>query len=576
MKHLYYRLQFVDKKVSPEQWHCILLELRARLKIFKLLVHFQDDKLHFFLQCKQNPHGLNALIAPLQIDEACEVKLPSPRKRTLGFITKDLLHQILKITTKQTQPQRRALWAEVTFGWLSRITPQLRGFRLLLSQSHFWTQKRCIWRVSVEKFLSFDLSKSAQFSLETVKPKLKTSTEHELPLGDIGGILLTQVQSSRPLDLTRIDYQRHSLIVGQSGSGKSEFLRLAVTELFHKQATAERGIVIIDPHGAIYENIRRDISCYHLDPCSQQIQFFEGNIKPLAASELTADLIESQFSTEDPLDVRGKRVLRFVLFALYAAHSMSYENIARLLNDSEFRIDLLNQVNTRVVAEFFETEFPELRTRYYESAVLPILNIIGQYQLSVSNGPAVSFLDVLQKNRVIVVSIPQGRMGSRLTKLYGGTFIQQIFLYAQNGLLKQPLTIMIDELPLIYTPSFNQILAESRKFGLGFWTVQQYLSQLPREGLASLFANVSNYFCFKTNNDDAQLLAENINLEIESYTENKLIRTHRELASGTLLDLSRGELVSRFMINGKYIPATRLNTNIRAWDHLNTTRQRAR
>jgi len=563
---MFYRIQFFEKKVSEEQWQKIIAELQKRLKCFKILIHFQHDKIYFYLYSNRSPYSLNATIFPLQLEEAPEIPLPQRTSGGFSIVTGDLLNQILKISTKQSSAKRSEFWVEITYGLFSRIYSGLRKFRMIVPSANGWIRQTSLWPVSTSRFLAFDLSKSAHFSLEMVKPKLKTAVDYDLPFATIGSLNVHH-QADSFIDLSKIDYHRHSLIVGQSGSGKSEFLKLAVEELFYRDITSNHGIVLIDPHGKLYDQIIKSIPCYHLNPQVQQIQFFEGAINPLAASELTLDLIESQLLKDNSLDMRGKRVLRFVLFALYATHQMSYENIARFINESEFRIQLLSQLETRVVCEFFETEYPELRTRYYDSAILPILNIIGEYQLSISSGPKVSFLDVFLKNRIIVVSIPQGQMGSKLTKLYGATIVQQLFLYAQAGLLNCPFVAMIDELPLIYTPSFNQILAESRKFGLGFWVAQQYLSQLPKEGLNSLFANMSNYFCFKTNNEDAQLLAQNLNLEVESYSKNKLNRSHKELASGTLLDLSLGELIARLMIKGKYVPATRLNTNINAWNY---------
>lgn len=560
-----YRIQFSEKRVSATQWAAVLAEFQKRLKTFVLLVHFHHETFHFYLYCKRSPYSLNANISPLQLEAADDlVGYPARTALSFGVVKGDLLDQVHNQTTKLKAKQQPDFWVEISYGHLSRLLGFARRFRFLRPAQSRWQRIINLLPISVPKFLSFDLSKSSHFSLEMVKPKLKASVEINLPFDSVGSLTIHNHRDNA-IDLSKIDFHRHSLVVGQSGSGKSELLRLATEELVHRGVTRQHGIVIIDPHGKLHDQIRRHVPCYHLDPLRQQIQFFEDQANPLAASELSLDLIQSQLSDSGALDIRGKRVLRFVLFALYSTGAMSYENIAHFLNDTEFRMQVLDALDTPVVRDFFETEYPELRTRYYDTAILPILNIIGEYQLSVSNGEQVSFLDVFLKHRVIVVSIPQGKLGSKLTKLYGATVVQQLFLYAQAGLLNAPLTIMIDELPLIYTPSFNQILAESRKFGLGFWVVQQYLSQLPKEGLNSLFANVSNYFCFKTNLDDAQLLSENLNLEIETLSENKFHRSHKELACGPLLDLSRGELIARLMVDGKYVPATMLDTNINAW-----------
>ncbi|MBX7144557.1 MAG: DUF87 domain-containing protein [Oligoflexia bacterium] len=569
-----YRVQFLEKKVSAEQWTTILDTLRRGLKTFRLFIHVHGDKFNVYLSCTRSPHGLNASIFPLHIDRPCQMPFPERSATALTFLTGDIMEQVLKVSTKAKNAEQAQLWISVTSGTLARLFPGMRKLRLMVPSAWGWVKKISLTPISIPHFLAFDLSKSPQYNMEVVKPKLKTNIEYELPLDNIGGLALQSAPNSF-LNLSKIDHGRHSLIVGQSGSGKSELLKLVSQELYARGVVKKQGLVIIDPHGKLYEQLSPLVPCYNLDPQKQHIQFFEGNLNPLASSELSLDLIESQLSKETPLDIRGKRVLRFVLFALFAGNVMSYENIARFMNDVEFRMNILARIESDVVRDFFNTEYPELRSRYYDSAILPILNIVGEYQLSISNGERVSFLEVFRNNRIIVVSIPQGQMGSKLTKLYGATVIQQLFLYSQSGLLNCPFLVMIDELPLVYTNAFNQILAESRKFGLALWVVQQYLSQLPQAGLSSIFANMSNYFCFKTNIDDAQMLAENLNLEIESFSENRLNRSHKELASSTLVDQSRGDLVARLMVDGRYIPAVRLQTDIHAWNKVSQNRKRA-
>ena len=556
-------IKFLEKSVSEAQWNRVIGELRSRLKCFVLLVNVKYDKVLFYLVSKRSPLSLNSTLHPIQVEEAPDTDFPGNASQRFGIVSGNFMDQYMKHSTDDLQ-QHCELWVQISFGMLSRLHPVFRTMRMIVKTSRGWENITSLRPVHVARFLEFDFSKSAQHSLDVVKPKLKTAIAQELPIDSTGSLSL-QGSSDQFINLSKIDYHRHTLIVGQSGSGKSELLRLATEEHYFRSITANQGVVIIDPHGKSYERLSQDIPCFEINPLKQQIQFFEGNTNALAASELTVDLIESQLSREGGLDMRGKRVLKFVLFALYSSQSMSYDNIVRFINDPEFRMRILSQINTKVVIDFFETEFLELRNRFYDVAILPILNIIGEYQLSVSTGPQISFLEAFQKHRVIVISIPQGLMGSKLTRLYGATMVQQLFLYAQAGLLNCPFTVMIDELPLIYTPSFNRILAEARKFGLGFWFVQQYLQQIPPDGLSSIFANTSNYFCFKTNVDDAQLLASNLNLEVESFVDDNARRTHTELARGTLLDLSRGQVVARLMVEGRYLPATRLNTDINAW-----------
>ena len=97
-------------------------------------------------------------------------------------------------------------------------------------------------------------------------------------------------------------------------------------------------------------------------------------------------------------------------------------------------------------------------------------------------------------------------------------------------------------------------MSEARKFGLTVIFAQQYLMQVSGELLQSVFANVVNYFCFKMSRDDAEVIARNLNFEIDEYfLKNKNDpREMLELGTKLLTDLNPREVIVRVMADSRY------------------------
>jgi hypothetical protein len=127
----------------------------------------------------------------------------------------------------------------------------------------------------------------------------------------------------------------------------------------------------------------------------------------------------------------------------------------------------------------------------------------------------------------------------------------------QAGLINKKVILIVDEISVVQTPSLIHILSEARKFNMTVIIAQQYLMQVSAQILQSIFANVVNYFCFKLARDDAEVVAKNLNCEIDEYfLKNKNDpREMQELGVKLLTDLNPQEVIVRIMaVNHYYSP----------------------
>ena len=109
---------------------------------------------------------------------------------------------------------------------------------------------------------------------------------------------------------------------------------------------------------------------------------------------------------------------------------------------------------------------------------MPILNFIGEYQLYLGKEKKQeNLLELIQKNRITVVSFDPKFFGRRMISFLSGAIINQMYLLAISGkLMDKPTILVMDEFPRIETKVARDILSETRKFNLYAYFSCQYLS----------------------------------------------------------------------------------------------------
>ena len=64
------------------------------------------------------------------------------------------------------------------------------------------------------------------------------------------------MSGGKPLMLTKEQRSRHLYVTGSTGSGKSKFLEYLIRQdILNWRKSDECGLLLLDPHGAIYDGI---------------------------------------------------------------------------------------------------------------------------------------------------------------------------------------------------------------------------------------------------------------------------------------------------------------------------------
>lgn len=376
-------------------------------------------------------------------------------------------------------------------------------------------------------------------------------------MGVIVGITETQ-GFARELVFRDADRHHHTYAIGQTGTGKTTFLRNAILQ----DIEAGRGVGIIDPHGDLALDIldliptRRTNDVIYFDP--SDIEYPIG-LNPLAKTDPqrhhlvvlnTVSALRGLWSDVWGLG-RMQYILTNTLFALLHYDQATLLGVNRMLADEPFRKKVLARVNDPVILAFWRDEFARYDSRLKAEAVAPIQNKVGQFgtthmtrNIIGQTKNAVDFRRVLDQGQIFIANLAKGLMGEDNSRLIGSFLVAQFQLAALSRAdiaeeARVPFYLYIDEFQnFTSVESLASILSEARKYRLALTIAHQYTAQLGDALRAAVFGNVGTLVCMRVGFEDARLLAEQLApIAARSLTE---LDPHcawvRQLRGGTMIE----------------------------------------
>jgi hypothetical protein len=344
--------------------------------------------------------------------------------------------------------------------------------------------------------------------LQPLRPLLFATIDHRLQRGRRFGI--------KPPDLLR-----HVWVVGKTGMGKTALLET----LFVAQMEAGHGAGLVDPHGDLAERVldrvprARRPDLVLLDPAApgpklslNLVGHRPGPERPLAAAAALAVLRKTFDASWGP---RTEHVLRNALLALLDVPRSTLAGVLALVTDERFRAMALRHVRDPVVRAFWEEEFAALPPNFRAEVIAPVQNKIGALlsnpfiRAHVDQPKAmVSFRELMDRERLLVANLGTGRIGEDASAFLGALLLGALQGAAYGRASappdrRPPFTLYVDEFPRFVTPSFAELLAEGRKFGLGLVLANQHLAQLDVTLKGALLGNAGTLIAFRLSAADA-------------------------------------------------------------------------
>lgn len=325
------------------------------------------------------------------------------------------------------------------------------------------------------------------------------------------------------------DRRRHMYIIGQTGTGKSEFMKfMAVQDI-----KEDRGICFIDPHGSAIEDILKQIPPSRAEDV---ILFDAGDTtRPFGLNILEAKTEEQRhqivnnfinllYKLYDPkrtgiMGPRLERAVRNVMLTAMSEPGNTLVEVLRLLTDPGFVKSMLPKVADPLVRRYWTDEMAQT-TQFHKSETMGyfvskfdrfvtdklLRNIIGQSKSSFD------FREVMDEGKILLVDLSKGKIGEENSNFLGLVLVPRILVAAMGRVdipeeERQDFYLYVDEFQNFATPDFAQILSEARKYRLNLAVANQFIAQIQEENIReAVFGNVGTLVSFRVGVDDANYL----------------------------------------------------------------------
>jgi len=330
------------------------------------------------------------------------------------------------------------------------------------------------------------------------------------------------------------DRLRHLYVIGQTGTGKSVFIRnLAIQDIKNGD-----GVCFIDPHG---NDIIEILSAVPPERYEDVIYFDPAYLqRPFGLNMLEYDLSKPEQKTfiVNELLMIFRQLYGDVpesmgpMFEQYfrAATQLVMEDpesgstmmdISRVFADPEFRYAKLAKSQNLVVNQFWneiatkaegesslQSITPYITNKFDEFTANDFMRpIMGQQHSSFN------FREVIDSKKILLVNLSKGRLGERNANLIGLIVVGKLFMAALSradsvGKDFPPFYLYIDEFQNITTSSIPGILSEARKYKLSLTIAHQFIKQIDEKIRDAVFGNVGSMAVFRVGEEDGELFAK--------------------------------------------------------------------
>lgn len=583
MKHCFEFFLLKDQ-ITKEDWqrlYNIFSQYVGLLKEFSVIVKIEENTIRYFLMSDKDLGVLsnNIEVGVLRPVKKSTIGLPAPSKvakERLVLIKSggDLLDLKEKYQVKKAKSLQFAVIKCRRINFEKAITHTYLYFQ---DAGKNWTVNHKVAGVFPSFLFAVDFEANTRYLRKKVSKYLDIQkTLHIMQSENLGSIFEVDTFPYLPrnyyLNLSSYDFDKHSFIIGASGSGKSKLITLMIDKLANSPGLKQNyRLIVIDPHASLESDLKgiQDSTVINFKSQNDGAELFGGAGTDIsAATELTGTLFKSLLNEQH--NPKLERVLRFALYVLMTAQVMSLDSLKRFVTDIEYRNQLLVHVKGYIpenIVRFFGTDFNEIRTTYYNEAISPIVSLVDEMQMQPSlagnDQNATSLQHIINSNFLTTFSLNKVSMGDKVVKTIAGLLIQQIFLLAQAKAFNQKVVLIIDEVSVIQNPALASILSEARKFGLSVILTQQYFGQIEKNLQDAIFANVMNYYVFKVSEEDARSLEGNLNIEIPKeilQSEKDKGLKQSEVRVQMLTNLHPREVFLRLSAGGQLLPCVKART----------------
>jgi len=160
---------------------------------------------------------------------------------------------------------------------------------------------------------------------------------------------------------------------------------------------------------------------------------------------------------------------------------------------------------------------------------------------------AIDLAEILEAGKVLIVALPQGRLGIDKSALIGSLLMSQLHLAALSRVdNRRPFHIYADECHHFGAATLAEMLSGIRKFGVSLTLAHQYLEQLPLKLRAALIGTAGTIVSFRIGARDVPYIEPEFQLRRDDYSLCELEPFQAYVRSGLITNrLTMPEITAR-------------------------------
>lgn len=335
--------------------------------------------------------------------------------------------------------------------------------------------------------------------------------------------------------LSREDRMRHLYVIGQTGTGKTVFLKNMILQ----DIANGEGVCFMDPHGTDIEHILANIPAHR----ANDVIYFDPayTARPMGLNLLEYD---PRFPEQKIFVINELLAIFNKLFDMKVAGGPAFEQyfrnaaglimedpesgstlleISRVMSDKTFRDMKLSKCQNPIIKQFWHNAE---RTTGEASLANFVPYITNKFDPFVSNDimrpviaqqkSALNFRDIMDQKKILLVNLSKGRLGDINSHLIGLLLVGKITMAALSRVdtvgkgTVPDFYLYIDEFQNVTTDSIATILSEARKYRLSLTVAHQYIEQLDEGIKNAVFGNVGNMAIHRVSPENATVFEQQL------------------------------------------------------------------
>jgi hypothetical protein len=341
-------------------------------------------------------------------------------------------------------------------------------------------------------------------------------------------------EASNPTHVLTIPGDKHPVILGKTGTGKSTILKNMIIE----KIRAGVGVTVLDPHGQLVDDLIHHVPKPRLndviwwDPYDDPViglNFFNGP----GEDHKKVSSVLSMFSTvwKAYWGPQSNEIVAFASEAILKqdANERSILAVAKFLMNPSLRKQKMQkrtpityrQKCLRRAPSYVRDYWKQFSTRSARDQAEAISHPMNKINEFVRNpiarcviGQTKGTLDVrrvMDEGAILLCRLSKGRLGADVSSILGSLIVSKLALAALERenvpeYKRRPHTLFADEVQnFVHGVDFPTILAEARKYHLTLTIATQTVSQLPDP--EAVFGNCNIAIAYRLGGSDAKLMA---------------------------------------------------------------------